>query len=798
MSNPIQQGPGGQTILDHGGPEPVTSDTHINVRTGERQRLHAEQVEQLFSLWHVGFIATLVNVSILTIVQWNVISHSVLLTWFSALVLITLLRDGLLFRYRPTPIPPDESRRWSVWFIGSIAIVGIAWGSAAVFLFPEESLPHQIFLAFVLGGMMAGAAATYSVLYGAFLAFSVPALTPIIVRFFALGDDIHIAMGSMMVLFGAMMFVTARRIHTTTVASLRLRFENRDLVGYLSDAKERAENLNESLRSEIIERTRAEEQLARHREHLEVTVKERTAQLRESEGQYRLLAENVTDVIWLIDLGKGVLTYISPSVERVWGYTPAEAMDLQLEGVLMPSSREMALSIIQQELAQESTENPDRPRSRTLELEHRRKNGSTGWAEVNVTFLRDSHGRVCSLLGVSRDISHRKRVEEEKRGLESQLLQAKKMEAIGTLAGGIAHDFNNLLTSINGYSDLLLLRVGPDDPLRRYVQEIKESGERAASLTQQLLAFSRQQIIQPKVVDFNALVTRVAGMLQRLIGEDITLVTNLTPSIGSVKVDPGQFEQVIVNLAINARDAMPEGGTLTIETAHVKPTQPQRREQSSARSGPAVCLFVRDTGQGMDSETRARIFEPFFTTKEVGKGTGLGLAMVYGVVTQSGGTIEADSEPGTGTTFTITLPQIQAATPTAEAPSAPTPLPTGTETILVVEDDPTVRAYVREVLTLSGYQVLQAAHTEEALRVCSSHAGPIHLLLTDVVMPGINGRRLAELVAERWPETHVMFMSGYPKHATIRQGSQDGSATLLQKPLAPDELVRAVRTVLTA
>ncbi|MEE9229871.1 MAG: ATP-binding protein [Acidobacteriota bacterium] len=275
-------------------------------------------------------------------------------------------------------------------------------------------------------------------------------------------------------------------------------------------------------------------------------------------------------------------------------------------------------------------------------------------------------------------------------------------------------------------------------------------------------------------------------------------MTNLTPSIGSVKVDPGQFEQVIVNLAINARDAMPEGGTLTIETAHVKPTQPQRREQSSARSGPAVCLFVRDTGQGMDSETRARIFEPFFTTKEVGKGTGLGLAMVYGVVTQSGGTIEADSEPGTGTTFTITLPQIQAATPTAEAPSAPTPLPTGTETILVVEDDPTVRAYVREVLTLSGYQVLQAAHTEEALRVCSSHAGPIHLLLTDVVMPGINGRRLAELVATLRPEAHVLFMSGYPKHATIRQGSQDESATLLQKPLAPDTLARAVREVLTA
>jgi len=386
----------------------------------------------------------------------------------------------------------------------------------------------------------------------------------------------------------------------------------------------------------------------------------------------------------------------------------------------------------------------------------------------------------------------------ERKQLEEQLRQSQKMEAVGKLAGGVAHDFNNLLTIITGYSQLLFDRVGPDSPLRGNLMEIKKAGDRASSLTQQLLAFSRRQVLKPKVLDLNAVVAGLEGMLQRLVGEDIHLVTALDPELGPVKADPGQIEQVIMNLVVNARDAMPKGGRLTIETANVERTTSDIQGQSL--KGPARCarLAVSDTGCGMDAQTQARIFEPFFTTKEVGKGTGLGLSTVYGIVQQSGGHIEVSSEVGRGTTFEIYLSRVDDAVEERGGDTVAADLPRGAETVLVVEDEPGVRALVRDTLRMRGYSVLEARHGIEALVIGGQHPGPIHLLMADVVMPQMNGREVAERLLRVRPDIKVLYVSGYSEDAIVHHGVLTPGTNFLQKPFTPGALADKVREVLDA
>jgi nitrogen-specific signal transduction histidine kinase/CheY-like chemotaxis protein len=390
---------------------------------------------------------------------------------------------------------------------------------------------------------------------------------------------------------------------------------------------------------------------------------------------------------------------------------------------------------------------------------------------------------------ILRDVSERQKLEERFR-------QSQKMEAVGRLAGGIAHDFNNLLTVITGFSDLLLGKPGSDATRREYAGEIRKAGERAALLTRQLLAFSRQQILLPEILDLNAVVGEVDSMLRRLIGEDIDLKTPLAPNLGRVKADPGQIQQILMNLAVNARDAMPQGGKLTIETANVELDSAYARTHAEVKPGSYVMLAVSDTGTGMVAEIQARIFEPFFTTKEKGKGTGLGLATVYGIVKQSGGNIWVYSEPGRGTSFKIYLPQVGEAT-AAAAPPIPSEARTGaSETILLVEDDRGVRALARRVLELHGFRVLEADRGEDALQISERHEGPIHLLLTDVIMPGMSGRALADRLGTGHPETRVLFMSGYTDEAIVHHGVLESGIAFLQKPFTPDSLARKVRETL--
>ncbi len=396
---------------------------------------------------------------------------------------------------------------------------------------------------------------------------------------------------------------------------------------------------------------------------------------------------------------------------------------------------------------------------------------------------------------ISQDIE-RKRIEEALRVSEDQLRQSQKLEAIGMLAGGIAHDFNNLLTTITGYSELALRRLRIEDPLHRNISEVKTAADRAASLTRQLLAFSRKQVLQPKIINLNMIVSELEKMLRRLIGEDVDLRVVIEEGLGNVKADPGQIEQVLMNLAVNARDAMPEGGKLTIETTNVYLDDRYARKHLTVIPGHYVMLAVSDTGTGMDENTQAHIFEPFFTTKEVGKGTGLGLSTVYGIVKQSGGNIWVYSEPGSGTSFKIYFPRVDERPRDSSPKAAAEANLQGTETILLTEDEDMVRTLAREVLEMYGYRVLEAANAGAALLICERHLEPIQLLLTDVVMPEMGGHALANRLKLIKPDMKVLFMSGYTDNAIVHQGFLDEGANFIQKPFSPDAMARKVREVL--
>jgi two-component system cell cycle sensor histidine kinase/response regulator CckA len=434
----------------------------------------------------------------------------------------------------------------------------------------------------------------------------------------------------------------------------------------------------------------------------------------------------------------------------------------------------------------------------TFERTYRRKDGTTLPVLIEDRVIRDKKGRITGIRSMIEDITERRRAEEALKKSEEQVRQWQRVEAIGRLAGGVAHDFNNLLMTIKGCSELLLGELDPHDFRREEVEEIRKAAQRATALTRQLLAFGRRQVLQPQVLDLNEVVANMDRMLQRLIGEDIQLLTVLDPELWPVKVDPGQIEQVIMNLAVNARDAMLGGGKLTIETANVVLDEEYALRHVAVKPGPCVMLAVTDNGCGMDKETRSHLFEPFFTTKNKGEGTGLGLSTVYGIVKQSGGNIWAYSEVGQGTTFKVYLPRVEEAVKTYRPKVAPTVSPGGSETILLVEDEEAVRTIVSKILQNRGYTVLEAHHGHEALQICKDHEGPIQLMVTDVVMPHMSGRELAERLTFLRPELRVLFMSGYPDNAIVHHGVLGAGTAFLQKPFTLSALECKVRELLDA
>jgi len=521
----------------------------------------------------------------------------------------------------------------------------------------------------------------------------------------------------------------------------------------------------------------ADEQLARG------TAERLVRALRESQERFQFVSRATNDAVWDWDLVSDALWW-NEGIQTLFGYR-AEDVGPDITwwyGLIHPDERERTIAGIRAAVDGGAA-------SWSAEYRCRRADGSYAEVYDRGYVLRDADGRGIRMIGAMMDVTQRKQLEDE-------LRQAQKMEAVGRLAGGVAHDFNNLLTVITGRSAILLGRIKPDDPLRRSVEQIQKTADRAAGLTRQLLAFSRKQVLQRKVLDLNAMVEEISGMLHRLIGEDVELLLTLGPRAGHVNADPGQLEQVLMNLAVNARDAMPRGGTLGVETDRVELEAAPPDRPDALPAGPYAVLRVMDTGVGMDAATQARIFEPFFTTKEPGKGTGLGLSMVHGVVRQHGGAIQVRSVLGGGTTFEIYLPQVEAAGATSRVDEPTGRETAGRETILLVEDEDDVRALAREVLERQGYSVLEASDGLHALRHFEAGSDRIDLVLTDVVMPRMSGRELVDRVRAIRPETRVLYMSGYTEDAIVRHGVRDASTVLLGKPFAPGDLLAKVREVL--
>jgi two-component system cell cycle sensor histidine kinase/response regulator CckA len=498
--------------------------------------------------------------------------------------------------------------------------------------------------------------------------------------------------------------------------------------------------------------------------------------LRASEERYRVLMDRAQDAIHVVD-PNGIVLEANQASERLTGRTKAEIVGRSFLQTVAPEEREKVRKRFETSLQRGATQGEA---TRVI-----RPDGTTVDIEVSASVIEIAGGPL--VLAILRDVS-------ERNAMAEQLRVAQKMEAVGQLAGGVAHDFNNLLTAILGYSQLLAPELRGNPEHFSAIEEIRKAGERAAGLTRQLLAFSRKQILELRVLDLNEIVHHIQEMLSRLIGEDIQVVMNLDPALSSVRADAGQIEQVIMNLAVNARDAMPRGGQISLETANVELGETYAQTHVPVQPGPYVMLAVSDTGVGMDRETRERIFEPFFTTKEKGHGTGLGLSTVYGIVKQSGGYIWVYSEPGRGTSFKIYLPRVQAP---AEALVVPEPaaLPAvGNETILLVEDEESVRALVRRTLEARGYRVLEAADGPQAVELALSR--PVDLLLTDMVLPGMGGSEIAARIHAIHPRARVLYTSGYTDDVIVRGGLMERGAAFLEKPFTPAVLARKVREVL--
>jgi PAS domain S-box-containing protein len=501
-----------------------------------------------------------------------------------------------------------------------------------------------------------------------------------------------------------------------------------------------------------------------------------------AEAKYRLLVEQVAAISYIAEIGiTGQWHYVSPQVGTILGYTPEEWISGSRDWIRFVHPEDQSV-VAAAEAACE--------KGKPFQAEYRmlRKDGRTIWVSDNAVVVQDAKGHRL-MEGIIADISDRK-------ALEGQLQQSRRVEAVGRLAGGIAHDFNNLLTIVKGYTELALKKSAHQPELSVDLQRIEDASERAASLVRQLLAFSRKQVLQPKIFDLNSVVLALDKLLRRLMGEDVEMKTVVSQQAGNVKADPGQIEQVIMNLVVNARDAMPNGGRLTVETMNVELDEAYARDHASVVPGQYVMLAVSDTGMGMSAETIAHIFEPFYSTKASGSGTGLGLSTVYGIVKQSGGYIWVYSEPGQGSTFKVYLPRVEEAAEVVIKDRKEKKIGSGTETILLVEDDEAVRELARTVLASRGYNVLVATKPTDAERLCDERAEEIRLLLTDVVMPGLSGREIARRIGTRHPKIKVLYMSGYTDNVIARGGVLEEGLAFLQKPFTPSTLVEKVREIL--
>lgn len=564
------------------------------------------------------------------------------------------------------------------------------------------------------------------------------------------------------------------------VADIYAQFESLPILALIPEEQEELGNLvlDAGAAEYLVKETLSRDLLQRALKYaIERTRAESTA--RQCERRFQDLFENAKDILFTLDL-EGNITSLNKSAEEIMGWSRNEVRQINIKSLVAPEHLNLCSQMMQRILNEEPLQH--------FEINILRKDGRKVLLQTSARLIH-SNGRKEGVQGMARDVT-------ERRHLENMVQQSQKLEAIGRLSGGLAHDFNNLLCVISGHTELLAERMEPAHPAIRNLTQIKKAVDSASSLTRQLLAFSRKQVFHPRILDLNAVIVETDKLLERLIGEHIEVFTSLDPTLGHVRVDPVQVEQVLVNLVLNARDAMTRGGKLTIETCNLDLEEGARSKRAIVPAGNYVVLSVTDNGCGMDEEMQSRIFEPFFTTKELGKGSGLGLATVYGIIKQSGGFIWVYSEPGQGTTIKVYFPRINSEPALLPANDTLLDVRKRTETVLLVENAESLRNLAKEFLKSNGYAVLDAENGKEALRIASAFSGPIHLLLTDVIMPGMGGKQLAEQLTSLRPATRVLYMSGYPNDGIVRSGILITGIALLEKPFTREILLRRVRQVL--
>jgi PAS domain S-box-containing protein len=764
--------------------------------TDERSQIHADQVRQLYDHAPLGIAATFVNAALLGYVLRNLVAHSVLFSWLACLLLVTLLRTIQLYQYRVARPTAADAHRWGAWFIAGLALSGAAWGSAGLLLFPSGSLLHQVFIAFVLGGMVAGAAGTFSVIRTAFLAFSVPAMAPLIIRFFSFGDEIHVTMGGMTLLFAVLIHVMAMKVHAVSLKSLRLRFENSGLATFLAAEKKLADELIEMLRTEITGHTRTEEDLSRHRDHLEALVQERTAEwslanarlleemaardvaegLRiQSEVYFSSLIENSSDLITVLDSAGNIL-FENAVVEKLLGYRREELIGMNVFNYLHPDDHPALQDALKKLIAAPGS-------IASIEIRVQHKNST--WRifdSIGKSIIDES--RTVRLVLNSRDNTDRKR-------LELELLKAQKLESLGILAGGIAHDFNNLITGITANIELAKVHAPQDRELAAILEKAEQASLRAHDLTQQLLIFSRGGEPIKKTVTISEMIKEAAGFALR--GSKAGCTFSLPDGLRPVDADTGQLRQVIYNMVINADQAMPQGGMLRIGAENVSLDAQNSR---TLPAGEYVKIAIADSGIGIPKEHAAKIFDPYFTTKE--KGSGLGLATSYTIIKKHGGDIVVDSEQGRGSTFTIFLPASkQAATAADRAGSKLVP---GTGRVLIMDDEEIIRDAAGSILQAAGYEVESARDGNEAVKLYRSarDAGnPFAAVILDLTVPGgIGGRDALQMLLQIDPAVKAIVSSGY-SHDPIMANYRDyGFLGVIAKPYRIREMSEIVSEVM--
>ena len=768
--------------------------------------LHAQQVHVLYRNMPTGVLASAANAAILAAVEWSVVPHTPLVAWVLLLWLIAAARTILILQYRRATPAGRARSDWHRWMLISTTAAGVAWGGSVYFLTADIPLPYELVHLFVLGGMTAGAISVLSVSLPLFLCYAMPVTLPVLGHLLFSGQDFHLIMGAMGCLFLLATIHSAWNFNRVLMSSIRLQLEKVSLVQSLTIRTEAVERLNQDITKEIHERRIIEDHLRTAQSDLEQRIAERTTDLAQanarlqeevrehrltegarlsSEKRFNYLTDNLNQGVWFARAQPPQVLYVNPAFERIWGLPAARFYDNPKlwRDCVHPDDQRMVTEVYDAELTS--------PTGRDMQLLYRivRPDGKIRWIHDRMVIHRSDTGDIDNLSGITEDIT-------EARELEDQLRQAQKMEAVGRLAGGVAHDFNNVMTVILGYSAVLLQELSQNSSARYFVQEIQRAGERCAALTGQLLAFSRKQMLHPVSLDLHRVIRDLMALLKSLIGEHVTIVLQLDPSPRWVKADAVQLEQVLLNLAVNARDAMPHGGTLTIDTSQVFPENVWGPNHDARTSRTYVRLRVHDTGTGIDAATKAKIFEPFFTTKPPGRGTGLGLSTVYGIVHQSGGSISVESSVGHGTTMTVFLPEVVPPHVTLPAAASTPDSKQATEIILLVEDEPSVRLLTQHILRTHGYTVHEAEDGFQALDLIRRNSLHVDLLITDLVMPGMNGKELATRLRSHFADLKVLYMSGYSDNPPVTGDESQGQTTFLQKPFSPEDLIRLVREML--